>query len=215
MTIREERLEITKGSWIFDLRGDEKAVSLFIGQRPFSYWWSVQEETKIDYLVRLTSKKPNFRDNSYHVSTENGSDNLVPLSEILAPVLPYFASGTYQACLEDLDAGYDIKDIWDASTSIVKAKPYYGGVMSFMLTQPRQALSEERILYYRQKIRAKHYPIVFSISIAEHHDRYVLDGHHKLEAYRRTGVYARSLNLIRQEPLRVHSRVRGLHQKKG
>jgi len=70
----------------------------------------------------------------------------------------------------------------------------YTGWSSFFATQPYENIDHLRVLYYEEKIRSGERPfaIIFNSNLASHEldsSYFILDGHHKLLAYKNLGLY--------------------------
>src|SRR5262249_59700678 len=74
---------------------------------------------------------------------------------------------------------------------------YYPADRSLVCTQTRESLNEERVAYFRKQIRAGQRPIVLTTSAEGAWCEFVIDGHHKLEAYNRQGVKPAILGIER------------------
>ena len=195
----EEQIEVTNGSGAIDLRGDLESVLLRVDGEPFSYCWSTEEGSTMDRLLRLASNNSIRDENEYRIAIE-AEDKVPSLELVLKHILPHLASGRYTARLDDEWGRFDIVDIWTAPELASEVEPYYGGIVAYMLTQPEATLDSTRIAHYCDLIREGKRPVIVTISISKDADQYVLDGHHKLAAYRRLQVPSRYLNLVRVDP---------------
>lgn len=195
----EEQIEVVDGSGAIDLRGDLESALLRIDGEPFSYCWSTEEGTTMNRLLRLASTNSIRNEREYRHAIE-ADENAPSLESVLKHILPHLSSGHYTARLDDECGTFDIVDIWSATETVSEVESYYGGIVAYMLTQPRAILAESRIAHFCDLIRDDKRPVIVTISLSEDSDQYVLDGHHKLAAYRRLQVPSRYLNLARMDP---------------
>jgi hypothetical protein len=68
---------------------------------------------------------------------------------------------------------------------------------NLVCTQARESLNEERVAFYRHQIGARQRPIVLTASAEGAWCEFVIDGHHKLEAYNRQRVKPAILGIVR------------------
>jgi hypothetical protein len=123
----------------------------------------------------------------------------LPLAEQIEPLLALFASGTY--CLSFTPSAVDgIAIVGYPRQSSVNRElgGYYpDGHRNMVCTQTRESLNEDRVAFYGEQIRAQQRPIVLTTSAECACCEFVIDGHHKLEAYTRQRVQPAILSIVR------------------
>jgi hypothetical protein len=122
------------------------------------------------------------------------------LAEQIEPLLAVFAPGTY--CLSytpSTVAGYIATLEYPAHSGADRQlMNYYPAEdRNLVCTQTRESLHEERVDFYREQIRAQQRPIVLTTSAEGAWCEFVIDGHHKLEAYNRERVQPAILGIVR------------------
>jgi hypothetical protein len=121
-------------------------------------------------------------------------DEARPLGEQIEPLLSLFAPGTY--CLRYTPATFvSICGYLSANHELLNYYP--GDELNLVCTQARESLNEERVAFYRSQIRAQERPIVLTASARETWCEFVIDGHHKLEAYNEERVKPAILGIVR------------------
>jgi len=80
---------------------------------------------------------------------------------------------------------------------------YYPFGRTLVATQVDGLLDSERVKYFQSQIRAKARPIVITTSVDGAWCEFVIDGHHKLEAYTRESVPPSVIQIERLYPTTI------------
>jgi uncharacterized protein (TIGR02996 family) len=123
-----------------------------------------------------------------------------PLADQIEPLLALFATGTY--CLSyttstNAESIATLECSYPSSTNQELMGYYPSEDRNIVCTQSRESLNENRVAFYCEQIRAQQRPIVLTTSAECAWCEFVIDGHHKLEAYNRQQVKPSVLNIIR------------------
>ncbi len=182
--------------------GDSESALCFLN-KPIAFVWPDCAGSIAEYLSRTASY------NDYAETLEkirqivDGSIEYenVPLSETLAGLLILFESGQY------LIGEYEIDDyeLFDVKKTISSPMHYYPLGWPFILTKPTGELDESTIQEHMQKIKNGKRPKVIVASVYYNGTLYVIDGHHKLEAYKRLNIYPWVIEIVSvlSKPLNV------------
>ncbi len=116
------------------------------------------------------------------------------LSEIFQPVTNSLVSGTYDLILDDEEFEWEITL---PSEKNKRKNGYYEEVYPWdaqiISTLPSSQIDFSRIEYFQNIIKNHGRPIAITISNRNNYCSYILDGHHKFEAYKREKKFPRIL----------------------
>lgn len=162
-----------------DLVGNEFDCAIYFQGKPYAINWADCEGGVGQLLVRTGLKgfKKDLRQ-LRHV-LENGLDPEQKISDQIYPILQLFKYGDLilrNYCPDQWEIiDYDENQIID----------YYPFGEPLVTTQPRSSLNVDTILKYEASIKSGNSPVVVTTSVQDGWCEFVLDGHHKLQAYDR------------------------------
>ncbi|RYD60724.1 MAG: hypothetical protein EOP84_36620, partial [Verrucomicrobiaceae bacterium] len=188
-----------------DVRGSDFDAVLLLGGRPLLYHWSDCRGSVAQSLVYGTAAT-NQRNADPLKLLETTISTESSLLSCIAPIIPALAPGEYSLNYFAAPQLYDVVEFdehWDANRDAIG---YYPGCGSFVTTEPKSALSEERVSFFEQKIRDGERPVLLTVSVKEGWSDFVIDGHHKLAAYTRSRIPAHYLNIQRNNAPRISQR---------
>ena len=113
-----------------------------------------------------------------------------PIFDQLRPLIMCFESGEY-GIFPPFVSQFDVH----TAREEIKQPGFYPMRQDLIPSQLPHTLDEERIRYWRQRLHVQ--PIVFVLQEPEDWCSFVIDGHHKLEAYRRARRPARFITIQR------------------
>jgi hypothetical protein len=90
---------------------------------------------------------------------------------------------------------------WDFATRHDSFYPY-GNVLVF--TQSTDSLNRDQVAHYLERIRGGHRPIALTAMAADGWCEFVIDGHHKLQAYKLAGVRPTFVSVCRLDAPRLN-----------
>lgn len=165
------------GSGSIDLKGGDFELILYFKGRPYAILWHDCAGSVAQYLVRTGIKAHKKEIAQMRHILENGLDPNKLISEQIALILKLFKYGKFY--LTNYQA-----DSWN----IIDAKPinlmnFYSYNETYILTQARAKLNTETVAKYKSLIKSGKSPVVITISTSASYAAFVIDGHHKLEAY--------------------------------
>lgn len=120
----------------------------------------------------------------------HGPDLIPPLAQQFAPLLKNFVSGDYNLTLEELETIWEFHVLpmrGNSSEPVMFGSFYPLEDRQFIGTQIEQNISEERVQEWISRIDAGQRPVAISLYDGEFRN-FVLDGHHKLHAYRTRNI---------------------------
>ena len=177
-----EIYELTAGTGQISLRGDGFESALLFEGKPVAFHWSDCKGSVAQYLVRGTAYIDYKADLARIRSLVNDEATQQPLCKSLHGLLRLFAPGQYllrEYGLED----YDYLP-YKAPAKDQEMLGYYPLPMVLIGTQPVEILDEATVEAFRVQIRDGQRPKVIVAQTFQNGSCFVLDGHHKLAAYR-------------------------------
>lgn len=198
--MRVDLVSLEDGKGMIEVRGGEAETVLLVEGKPVALNLDDCAGSVGQYLVFTghTCGSDYVRQLRGFVAGDVGPGR--PLLEQIEPLLVLFASGTY--CLAYTPAVNGTIATLEYSPSSSDRAPinYYPAEdCTLVCTQPRASLNEERVAFFCEQIRAQQRPIVLTAWAEGAWCGFVIDGHHKLEAYTRLGEKPASLAIERWE----------------
>ncbi len=188
------------GKGLIEVRGEEETVLLIEG-KPVALNWDDCAGSIGQYLVFTGHTRG--RDYARHLAefVEGEVDAVRPLAEPIGPLLALFAPGIYcLAYTPSAAVGWVVSLEYPggpgADRELVN---YYPADRNLVWTQTLLSLDQERVEYFRERIRAGRRPTVLTASAEGAYCEFVIDGHHKLAAYNRERVQPAVLGISRWE----------------
>jgi uncharacterized protein (TIGR02996 family) len=198
--VRLDLVSLSEGKGLIEVRGGEGDTVLLVEGKPVALNWDDCDGSVGQYLVFTghTCGSEYVRELREFVSGQVDNDR--PLAEQIEPLLALFAPGTYCLSYIPSTVGQNIGTLEysgrpRANRALVNYYP--ADHRNLICTQTRESLHEERVADYRKQIRAHKRPIVLTTSAEGAWCEFVIDGHHKLEAYNREGVKPTILDIVR------------------
>ncbi|MBA3548513.1 MAG: hypothetical protein H0T76_18680 [Nannocystis sp.] len=185
MSYRSEQVEVlaSVGCGLITLaRG-----GLIVGGMPVAHAWDDRQGSIGQYLLRLpfdrTEIERRLRQIEWFVA--NGIPEYQSLASVFEPIAPLFAPGTYQLTFPiERDGVWDLIDWNERRGDEPYREEFYPYGLQLIATQPRVRLDAERIEHWSRAIAKGARPIVIAVRAANAPSfHFILDGHHKAEAY--------------------------------
>lgn len=197
MTTRSEEFTIEDGSAFLDIQGSDFDQLLCGEGKPVALAWPDCAGSICQYLARAGTPCPSPKLESLrHILDGNLQDD-VPLYAQLYPFLELLAPDTYTITYYDAVEQYDLftfEESWDPARD---HDNFYPWGHSLVLTRPSDLLSRQRILHWGKAIAAGQRPIAITLSMQGSDCEFVVDGHHKLIAYRELEAHPALLRITR------------------
>jgi hypothetical protein len=202
MAWRSEDITITDSSLnLIDIRcQDDCDLALFVDGQPVIYDWGDGEGTVARYLLRAGAADFETALTSLRHVLDGNLDPDQTMESQLQVLLELFAPGHYQLTMKTLEPVPEYQEFstsWDSTTDLNHYYPYNG---STLYTQPSDRLDHLRIEYFRRVITAGKRPIVILAGVTTGWSDFVIDGHHKLHAYRSRRIAPVVIFIARLDP---------------
>jgi uncharacterized protein (TIGR02996 family) len=190
----------TDGPGRIEVRGGENETVLLVDGRPVALNWNDCQGSVGQYLVFTGHTGGSVYARQLAEFAADGVEDDRPLADQIAPLLAVFARGTY--CLHYVPSAVigNVTTLGDPGRSSAGREliEYYPiDDRNLVATQARESLNEDRVAFFREQIRAGRRPTVLTASAEGAWCEFVIDGHHKLEAYNRERVNPAVLNIVR------------------
>jgi hypothetical protein len=201
MEDRSELLTCSEGASILDIRGDSFDALLLIDGSPVVLQWCDCEGSVGQYLVRAGIRDIERLLGPMRAALDGKLNSKDSLESQISPVMAMLTPGQYKIEFRHTtDVGYfsEFNSKWSVSTDRDQFYPVDDN--SIVLTRPLDSLNEVRIRYFQNLIERGHRPIAITLSTAEGWSEYVIDGHHKLQAYRLLNVSPSLIRIVRLDP---------------
>lgn len=185
-----------------DIRGDDFDCALLINGGPVLLQWSDGGRCDGQYLARSgdsTVLAEALRPLAPLLDggPGGGLDLGKGLAVQLGVLVNMFGDGQYSLSYLPEVPVRDVLE-YDASFSFTDEREhFYPGDHMLVATRPSDRMDPTRIEHYRAAIRGGARPLLIVIRVAEGRTSFVLDGHHKLRAYRSLGVPAALVSIER------------------
>lgn len=176
------------------LYGDEAESALCFSNKHVAFVWPDCGGSVAQLLSRSTSYNDYVKtlEKIRQVVDESIEYDNLPLSETLNGLLILFEKGQY------LIGEYEIDDyeLFDVKKTISSPINYYPLGWSLIMTKPKNDLHEFTIQEHMEKIKNGKKLKVIVTSVYDNGTLYVIDGHHKLEAYKRLNIYPWIIEIV-------------------
>lgn len=176
----ERHISSTNGP--LEIKGDERDTALLLNGELMQFTYLREIGSTERYQVaRGIQEADLIAENRFRNFVKYGFLNHDALSIQFSDLLQLLAQGQYQLEITLLD-----KDIPSFDTEPEVEDYYcfnsYGGLVDIIETQA--GFDKGIVQSYRELIKTGHQPLVVLLKTSRSHDTFVIDGHHKLRAYR-------------------------------
>ena len=197
--MQSESITLRETLNLVDVRGGDFDTLILSRGKPLAINWHDCAGSVAQYLVRAgVSDYEDELASLRHVLDGNIDPDaeLVPQIELFLQLL---APATYTLAIDS----FNISDMIEPHAEWNPAKDYdnfYPIDTTLVLTQPTSSLNDTTIKEYVAKIKSGKRPIVLAVTTKDAWCNYVIDGHHKLVAYRKLNTKPTVLSAYRMSP---------------
>lgn len=165
---------------------DGFGAGLEINGTPIAYNWD-DCAGSIGQFLYQTGRKHDYQEalDQLRSIAEGNLSPEKPLAGQLEPLLYSFRTGRYRLAVLEVDSDYYVQEPPDLDQP--RQYEWYPYTWEFIRSQPREMLDEDRIEWWEGQIRNGAQPVIFTASFEETYCSFIIDGHHKLEAYQNLG----------------------------
>ena len=175
---RFDLARVNEGESRIEVRGDGEATLLVEG-KPVAMNWDDCRGSVGQYLVFTGHTCGSEYARELRELTSGTIEDRL-LAEQIKPLLRSFAPGVYLVAYTPKATDLGVCRYAEQVSELVNYYPYG---RNLICTQTHDSLDAKQVTYYRTQIRKGRRPIVLTISAERAWCEFVIDGHHKLEAY--------------------------------
>lgn len=183
-----EIFDLVDGHSLIDVRGSDFDSALLVGGQLIVLNWDDCGGTVAQYLARAGRTDCEQELQSLRQTLEGRWAGDTPISSRISPFLGLFVPGRYRLCYVEACPNCDYVE-FDASWDHAQQHGgFYPSGQVLVFTQASDTLNPDRVAHYRASIRGGHRPIALTATVEGGWCDFVIDGHHKLLAYKCEGV---------------------------
>ncbi|MBP3959312.1 hypothetical protein J8F10_29050 [Gemmata sp. G18] len=203
MSEQAEIIDLTASRSLIDVRGGGFDLALVMGGQPIALNWSDCEGSVAQYLARAGRTDCESELRSLRHTLAGHWLPEAPISSQIYPFIELMVPGRYELRYVEScpDCSYiEFDSSWDFDA---KYDHYYPFGSTLVLTRATDSLSQGQVTHYLERIRSGYRPIALTVTASEGWCNFVLDGHHKLRAYKMAGVKPAFVSVCRLDAPRV------------
>lgn len=191
--IRKEAFTVSSDAGNVDVRGDDYEAALLVNGDIAAFQWADCEGSVGQHLVRAS----NGRVSVFRESVETMIAAGTSLANHFSDALKLLVAGVYTLVLEEIPPDSYVVDLLPERDDGVEITGFYPGFGALVATQALKDLSPSRVDQLTEQIREGARPTIITLCAQGAWGGFIIDGHHKIAAYRRANVPAVVLNIIR------------------
>ena len=191
--IKSEEFTVEDGLGVINLIGDDFESIININGAPTAMNWDAGGGSIEQYLIHVDSSDYQLDLGQYRENVENGFSGAENLSDQIQTIALLLTPGDYELTLLEVKQ-WDL--IYGGENPVAHFYPYG---FEAIATRSLRSIDFDRVDEYKNKIREGVRPAAITISSRAGHCRYIIDGHHKLEAYLRLNINPVVLSIERQD----------------
>ena len=197
--LTSESVTLGKTLNLIDVRGCDFDTLILSRGEPLAINWNDGAGSVAQYLVRAGA--PDFEDElaSLRHALDGNIDSNAALATQVDLFLKLLAPATYRLTIESFKISEMIepREEWNPMKDY---EYFYPTDVTLVLTQPTSSLDSAKVREYVAKIKAGERPIALAVTTEDAWCNYIIDGHHKLVAYRRLNTRPRVITAYRMSP---------------
>jgi hypothetical protein len=193
-----ETVNLRGSQGLIDIRGRELGCALYVEGRPIAMNWCDGCGSIGQYLIRRYASNAD-RKLACLEKVLNGGRlfSSLSLSAQLESLLELLAPGEYTLVLLRDAEDFSLIQYNTGWRFDVSRDAFYPYGRNLAATQPADTLNRTRIDYYKDQIRSGVCPVAVSITVEDGLVDYIIDGHHKLAAYKALDIPPTFLRIAR------------------
>jgi hypothetical protein len=202
MRVRSELSKLHQGLGLFKIVGGGFGTGLYFDGQPISFYWDDCRGSVAQYLAqaKILDTKENLTLIRNFVEGQVAAKH--SLAEQVEPLLQLFETGEYALNLLDVEG---VLPMWDEYPGKALEADFQEDIGNFyplgtelITTRPKRSLNQERVKVYESDLKKRQRPIVITTSVKDGWAEFVIDGHHKLQAYQNLKIAPRVLQIVKQ-----------------
>ncbi len=192
----DEFVDLANANGIIDVRGDDFGSVLLVEGNAIALNWCDCAGSVAQYMARAGAMDYEENLRALRYTLEGHLLDNVPLSSQLHSFLGLLVSGRYR--LQYHSGVSDVEMIeYKANLDPTAHDHFYPFGSVLICTQPTDTLNQDRVAHYVKAIHSGQRPIAISAAVEKGWCDFVLDGHHKLQAYKATKIAPPLISICR------------------
>lgn len=184
-----EHYSLEDGLGFLEVQGNDFDTVLLYQGEPVAFSWSDCQGSIGQYLIRRSALNSAELMTEFQQLLQGGFDPDKSISHQFGPVLKLFSSGKYELSYRKRSSAYwSIVPFESLASLNSSVDAYWPEKINFVPTQAEESLSREKVEHFKELILAGTRPIVITASAEQAWCQFVIDGHHKLQAYRELNI---------------------------
>jgi|GEM_PF-2872254 len=175
----KEVYALNDGQGNINIKGEKSEFILYFREKPYVILWSAYQDSVGYYLLRTGVKAYHKEITQISYKLENGLDPNKNISEQILPVLKLFKDNALHL-MNYKPSLYNLNIIDTKSTDLIYFLPLKH---TYIFTKPKDNLHNKIIEKYKIFIKSGKLPVILTTSIQGSECSFIIDGHHKFEAY--------------------------------
>jgi hypothetical protein len=200
--MRSELFTLRQSLGLFKIIGGKFGTGLYFDGQPISFYWDDYRGSVAQYLAQV--KTLDTKENLANIRNfvEGQVAKTQSLAGQLKPLLHLFEPGDYALNLLTIKDALPMWDEYPGKALDMDFKEdignFYPMGTELVTTRPKRLLNQERIKFYEAILKQGQRPIVITASVKDGWTEFVIDGHHKLQAYTELKIAPRVLQIVKQ-----------------
>lgn len=200
--ISTQQVRYLSGDSTIDIRGNNKVSEFRLLGREQGLAWLAEMGTTIEKLIKFCHPRGEDQLREFRSTLLKNFD----VEEMIRSIEPFLAPGEYRILIVDY---LNLVAYLDESSSDINAPNGFYGFCSMVATQPRSDLREDTVRWFQKQLEEGERPLALGICVnvswvndpeEDIGTVFILDGHHRLEAYGREGIKPQVCVLARIAP---------------
>lgn len=180
-----ERIQINNGTGLVDIRGRKEHAAFYLKGALMTFAIEIDYNTLMNYFAGNPVGR-NFLYEDWYNEVKpflEGKPSNKKMVKLFEPVLQQLSNGAYELSLEKYENKHQI--IYSEGKEV---NSQYAGCEPFALFATQGSTNSKVIEKYEELIKKGAKPKVIILKIKEGRINFILDGHHKAQAYINTGM---------------------------
>ncbi len=191
-----------QGLGLLKIVGGAFGTGLYFDGQPISFYWDDYRGSVAQYLAQIETLDTKENLSKIRDFVEGQVLQMQSLAGQLEPLLCLFESGEYQLKPLTIKGARPMWDDYPGKTLDMDFKEdigtFYPMDTELITTRPKRLLNQERIKFYEAILKQGQRPIVITAGVKDGWTEFVIDGHHKLQAYTSLKIAPRVLQIVKQ-----------------
>ncbi|MBM0744714.1 hypothetical protein JOY44_24435 [Phormidium sp. CLA17] len=193
-------VEIKNDNPVLDVLGDDYETAIVVKDQPLATFFYDCEGSLGQYLVRSSVESISSMLAEYRLATQFAENQTAALAVIVSTYEKLLASGTYRVgrySIAESSTYFEYGNDWKVESD--SDWEYPDPPWKVVALQSKDQLNTNTIDEYKQIIKSGRSPLCITLSAQGFEEvEYLIDGHHKIAAYRSLAIPAQAIGFTKQ-----------------